>query len=137
MRVEVERLSAYGSGAIDLTGNEFAQTLFGNASNNILSGAAGNDTLMGADGADTLKGGLGADVLWGEGGADLFTYAEKGRNIGNDQVMDFARGEDKIDLHLLGITSANVKTALSGNNTVLSIDADRNGAPTILSPSSA
>ena len=126
-RVEVEKMTALGSGAINLTGNEFGQTLQGNDGANALSGMAGNDTLFGGNGADTLKGGLGGDVLWGGAGADLFAYAEKGRSIGNDQVMDFERGADKVDLRALAITSANVTSALSGGNMVLSIDADRNG----------
>jgi Ca2+-binding RTX toxin-like protein len=41
-----------GSAAIDLTGNEFAQTIFGNAGNNILDGGAGKDILVGNGGAD-------------------------------------------------------------------------------------
>jgi Ca2+-binding RTX toxin-like protein len=126
-RVEVEYLIGSGTGSINLTGNELAQSIGGNASNNVLVGLAGNDQLYGNEGNDILKGGLGADVLWGGFGTDLFAYAEKGRNIGNDQVMDFERGIDKIDLRALAITGANVTTALSGGNTVLSIDADRNG----------
>ena len=125
--VSVEKMTAAGSAAVNLTGNELAQTLVGDDWGNVLSGAAGNDTLFGAGGADTLKGGLGADVLWGGAGADLFSFSEKGRRIANDQVMDFEKGIDKVDLRPLAITSGNVKIAISGGNTLLSIDADRNG----------
>jgi hypothetical protein len=57
-------------------------------------------------------------------GADLFVFEQGG---GNDKVTDFVSGTDKIDLHLLGITSADVKTALSGGNTVVSVDANHDG----------
>jgi Ca2+-binding RTX toxin-like protein len=41
-----------GTSAIDLTGNEFAQTVYGNAGANILDGGAGKDVLVGNAGAD-------------------------------------------------------------------------------------
>ncbi|MGH6614177.1 hypothetical protein [Sphingomonas sp.] len=56
--------------AIDLTGNDFTQIIWGNAGNNILSGLGGNDTLRGDAGADTLYGGAGQDTLIGGLGGD-------------------------------------------------------------------
>ncbi|MBX3568792.1 MAG: CHRD domain-containing protein [Rhizobiaceae bacterium] len=55
---EVEFLAttnAAGKGAIDLTGNQFAQEITGNAGNNVLSdgGIGGSDTLIGLAGNDT------------------------------------------------------------------------------------
>ncbi|MET4515369.1 calcium-binding protein [Bradyrhizobium sp. I1.7.5] len=52
---EVERLdttSAAGTTAINLTGNEFGQSLIGNAGANTLDGKAGADTLQGLGGND-------------------------------------------------------------------------------------
>jgi serralysin len=63
--------------AINLTGNEFAQTLSGNAGANVLNGGAGNDTLI------------------GRGGADTFVFS----NLGDtDRILDFVSGIDRIDL---------------------------------------
>jgi Ca2+-binding RTX toxin-like protein len=43
-----------GTGAINLTGNELANTLLGNAGANMLNGGAGSDTLTGLGGDDTF-----------------------------------------------------------------------------------
>lgn len=66
----VERLTLTGSGAVNGTGNELANTLTGNNAANELSGGLGADTLDGAGGTDTLLGGDGADRLDGGAGAD-------------------------------------------------------------------
>ena len=75
---EVEILSTTsnaGTGAIDLTGNELANTLYGN------------------DGANLLDGGAGADVLVGLGGNDTFAFttALGGGNV--DVIGDFQTGD--------------------------------------------
>ncbi|MGZ8360988.1 MAG: calcium-binding protein, partial [Allosphingosinicella sp.] len=66
--------------AIDLTGNEFTNTLYGNAGDNVLDGKGGGDTLLGQGGADTFA----------------FTTALGGGNV--DAVVDFAVGVDRIAL---------------------------------------
>ena len=55
--VQVERLnttSVNGTTAINLTGNEFGQTIFGNAGANTINGRGGNDTLTAGAGNDIL-----------------------------------------------------------------------------------
>ena len=55
--VQVERLnttSVNGTTAINLTGNEFDQTIFGNAGVNTINGRGGNDTLTSGGGNDIL-----------------------------------------------------------------------------------
>ncbi|MEI6642326.1 MAG: hypothetical protein WCL10_09830 [Novosphingobium sp.] len=49
---------------INLTGNNFAQSIYGSKGNNILSGGGGNDYLDGYDGDDTLLGGSGRDTIY-------------------------------------------------------------------------
>ena len=60
---------------INLTGNEFAQWIFGNAGNNILSGGGGNDRLVGGGGTDTLIGGAGNDVFRVNDASDVIVEA--------------------------------------------------------------
>ena len=70
----------------------------------LLTGGTGDDRLYGGKGNDTLEGGPGNDQLWGgpdidmlDGGEgdDTFFIAAGG---GNDTILDFGNGEDKIDL---------------------------------------
>lgn len=67
-----------GKGAINLTGNEFAQTITGNAGANVLQGKGG---------ADTLYGGAGNDRFVLESGSV-------------DRVMDYGKG-DVVDVSLV------------------------------------
>ena len=52
-QIEVLRSSNDAGGSnIELTGNDFGQTIIGNSGNNIIAGRLGNDTLTGGDGQD-------------------------------------------------------------------------------------
>ena len=69
--VSIEVIStthSLGAGAIDLTGNELANLVYGNAGMNVLGGGGGDDLLAGLAGDDTLNGGAGFDLLYGGGG---------------------------------------------------------------------
>ncbi|RWG40496.1 calcium-binding protein, partial [Mesorhizobium sp.] len=69
-----------GTTAINLTGNEFAQTIKGNA------------------GANVINGGRGSDTLTGNGGNDAFVF-NTALGAGNiDRVIDFNKLQDKIHL---------------------------------------
>jgi hypothetical protein len=47
---------------------------------------------------------------------------------GNDKILDFVSGTDKIDLHLLGTDMSAIHTALNrAGDLVVSVDADHNG----------
>lgn len=64
--------NSLGTGAINLTGNDFSQHMLGNAGSNTLDGRGGNDILDGGAGADSLAGGAGdAEVRWHDRGAGL------------------------------------------------------------------
>lgn len=83
---EVENLTLTGTAAIDGTGNSLANVITGNA------------------GANTLAGGLGRDTLEGGGDGDRFVF-----NLGDtsksaaslDTIVDFATGQDVIDLDVV------------------------------------
>ncbi len=93
---EIETLATAndaGTGFINLTGNEFANTLRGNAGGNILDGGAGDDTLFGGDGNDTLNGGAGFDALYGGKGNDRYVVIDN-----NDSIFEFAgEGIDSVE----------------------------------------
>jgi serralysin len=86
-----------GVGAIDLTGNELANTLWGN------------------NGVNVLNGGLGADSLVGFGGADTFAFttALGGGNV--DKMADFTSGSDKVALDDAVFTAIGPLGALNAN----------------------
>jgi Ca2+-binding RTX toxin-like protein len=80
---EVEVLSTAfqgGTGAIDLNGNNLAQTIYGNNGANVLNGGGGNDTLFGFGGADVFA----------------FTTALGAGNV--DVIADMSSGSDRIAL---------------------------------------
>jgi len=92
----LENLYLEGNDAIDGSGNELNNNIYGNSSANILFGAEGNDWLIGGDGDDTLEGGAGADTLIGGTGNDLYI-------VGTDDVIfetacdDLTAGIDTVE----------------------------------------
>lgn len=84
-----------GNGVDTLNGGAGNDTLEGGNDNDKLDGGAGNDKLEGGNGNDVLNGGDGADTLKGGNGNDIFVFADLGET---DVILDFKRGQDKIDL---------------------------------------
>ena len=74
--------------AINLTGNEFGQSLYGNAGDNVLNGGGGNDYLVGLVGNDYLRGGDGADAMRGGlGNVTIFGQSGGGRKVSTLMAM--------------------------------------------------
>ena len=69
--------------------------MFGEADRDTLDGGPGDDEMYGGEDKDTLIGGEDNDLMDGGPGADTFVFAP---GNGNDYIMDFTSGEDKIDL---------------------------------------
>ena len=91
--------------AVEITGNDLANTINGGSKNDTIYGAGGNDYLLGnagndkiygGTGDDNIWGGKGNDSLWGNAGKDTFVYMSgDGKDIiygfdDNDllQIMD-------------------------------------------------
>ncbi|MGF2013767.1 calcium-binding protein [Nostoc sp. DedVER01b] len=85
--------------AIQGTNNN--DTLVGTSGNDTIQGLNGNDSLSGLGGNDRLEGGRGDDTLYGGTGNDVFDLAYYQEN---DVVIDFIRGQDKIDVRSLNIS---------------------------------
>lgn len=93
-----------GSGLDRIDGGEGNDLLFGGDDNDIVLGGLGNDYLNGDEGDDTINGGAGDDSLSGGSGRDVFLFTELG---GRDEIEDFRKGSDKIDLSDLDAITGN------------------------------
>lgn len=127
-----------GFGDDELNGGGGNDVLLAGAGDDELNGGNGDDVLSGDGvgingdapaGNDRLNGGAGADFLYGGGGADVFIYGvgqpsaamydtTANRFLG-DTIMDFATGEDQIDLT---DASGSIITAVFGSSTFVYID---------------
>ena len=95
-----------GNGNNYILGLHGKDTLFGGNGDDILYGGSGDDMLSGGNGFDRLFGGAGDDVLSGGGSAPLHHFnkltggsgADSFVMDGNAEILDFTRGEDKIDV---------------------------------------
>lgn len=109
----------YGGDDDDTLGGGAGDDLLGGGSgNDILYGGAGSDQIYGGTGDDRIHGGPGNDELWGGAGNDIFIFRE---NTGKDRIMDFTRGQDKIDLSAfstrtnpLDFNDINIQTTAAG-----------------------
>ena len=94
-----------GDGVDRVNGGDGADTVKGGLGNDIIGGAIGDDYLYGEGGDDKLYGDRGNDILVGGGGDDILK-GDKGNDLfvldglGDDRILDFKAGEDKIDLTL-------------------------------------
>lgn len=97
-----------GTAAIDLTGSDTVQSIYGNAGSNLLQGRGGDDFLYGMAGDDILDGGAGVDVLAGGSGNDTFRFSATGDSTlaAFDRIVDFSSG-DRIDLSAIDANTAN------------------------------
>lgn len=84
-----------GDGNDEVRGRQGDDTLTGDNGDDLLKGGKGDDTLLGGDGADVLKGGQ---------GGDFFAFAEL--KAGRDEILDFVRGKDLIDLSAIDARAA-------------------------------
>ncbi|WP_170311828.1 calcium-binding protein [Sulfitobacter sabulilitoris] len=88
-----------GIGNDHLTGDNNDDILDGGDGDDYLSGDKGADTLDGGAGDDTLVGHKDNDVLIGGAGKDVYYVTS---DAGQDQILDFEQGADRIDMSGLG-----------------------------------
>lgn len=98
-----------------LAGNQGNDSLYGGGGSDSLQGGQGNDLLLGNGGNDAINAGQGKDTVYGGAGDDLINLANNtnatadqadvvlvniNANIsdGNDTLINFRHGEDKIRL---------------------------------------
>ena len=77
----------------EVWGNSGNDYMLGGNDDDTLGGGSGNDTLYGGSGNDEIRGGFDDDRLWGGTGADVFQFYA---NHGNDRILDFDIGADRI-----------------------------------------
>lgn len=96
-----------------ITGNKYANKLYGLAGDDLLSGGKGKDKVYGGAGNDTIIGGAGRDRLEGGAGADVFVFTSKSdsKKGAADLIVDFNRKMDLIDL-----SDIDAKSKTSANN---------------------
>ena len=94
-----------GSGNDRLEGGWDDDHLIGDAGFDTLYGNSGDDFLDGGGRNDLLIGGKGNDTMIGGGGADTFVIRRVGN--GDDEVLDFQNGGDRVDLSALGVQNFN------------------------------
>ena len=124
-----------------LYGGLGADTLNGGGRNDVLKGGYGADVLNGGVGNDRLVGGAGKDTLSGGGGADVFVFINASDSRNNekaDVITDFETDVDHLDLSAIGGltfigsdtfsgTSAEVRTTISGTDTLVWVDVNGDG----------
>jgi Ca2+-binding RTX toxin-like protein len=92
-----------------LDGGDGNDIITGLAGNNVLNGNAGNDLIYGGSGNDRINGGTGKDLLAGGAGNDVFVFStindSRVTTATRDNIVDFIRGLDKIDLSQIDANS--------------------------------
>lgn len=104
----LEKLVLTGNAAINGTGNDLSNLIYGNSASNSLFGGFGDDILNGGDGDDELTGEGGNDILNGGNGNDLYLiYSD---TDANDTIIEGANGGTDTVLSAVSWTlSANVE----------------------------
>lgn len=95
----------------------------GMGNDNLIGGSA-NDFLVGGGGSDAFNGGMGDDSLIGGGGADRFDFRA---GSGDDTILDFVSGTDRINLRALNIDRDDVDVTVVGSDTFITGDSNGNG----------
>lgn len=100
----------------NISGSLFADKLTGDDNNNTLKGDAGNDL---------IRGGKGADTLIGDAGNDQFIFHQgDSTSVTTDVILDFVKGEDKINLSDFNLGFSNMTITHGNSETMIINEAD-------------
>ena len=102
--------------------------LAGGEGNDRLYGGKGNDTLEGGPGNDQLRGGPHNDSLDGGEGNDTFFFTP---GSGDDVILDFGKGVDKIDLAAFEDIRSVEDLSIQQQSSSLIIDLSEQGGGTV------
>lgn len=122
---DVVELGTRRSDTFDESGKSTAYYVNAGAGNDRITGGLDADFLVGGAGNDRLDGREGSDALLGGLGADVFVFSGQ---PGDDRVLDFVSGTDKIDLRAFDVDFHDVETTASGADTLVGVDLDGDSA---------
>jgi Ca2+-binding RTX toxin-like protein len=130
---EIETLSTtdnFGTVALDLSGNELAQTVAGNDGNNIIDGRGGADTMIGRAGDDQFYVDNPGDTVDGGAGNDR-VFAAVSYALTPGSAVEFLSTTDNFGAAALNLTGNAFDQQIGGNagNNVI---AGREGADTLI-----
>lgn len=122
---EVVTLGTRGNDRVDESGEAEAYYINAGIGNDRVTGGLASDFLVGGLGNDRLNGSAGNDMLLGGAGKDRFIFAG---HAGNDRILDFVSGTDRIDLSAYDIDISAVQRTTVGAHTVVGVDTNADGA---------
>jgi Ca2+-binding RTX toxin-like protein len=122
---DVVGLGTKGNDKFDKSGEDEAYYINAGMGDDRLTGGLGDDFLVGGAGNDRLNGSKGDDSFIGGAGRDVFVFSG---DAGNDSILDFVSGTDKIDLSAYGIDFGDVQSSSAGVNTLIGVDANGDSA---------
>lgn len=130
---EIERIdAAVGTAAIDLTGNEYGQSLLGNAGSNTLNGRLGNDVLFGGAGMDTFAFNTGLNATVNVDVISDFSVTDDSFALENGIMTGLGATTGVLDAtkFVIGTAAADASDRIIYNSAtgVVSYDADGTGA---------
>ncbi len=129
---DFEILRLTGTAAINGTGNNYSNSIYGNAAVNTLTGLDGDDNLDGKGGADTLVGGDGNDIYFLDNVADRVIENAGGAAGTNDTILvtlpsgtfDMSTRGQNVENIFLGGTAASNVIGNDLNNRIVGNSAD-------------
>jgi Ca2+-binding RTX toxin-like protein len=101
-----------GDGGEFIYGRNGNDWIYGRGGDDRIDGGSGNDQIYGDAGNDIINGGSGKDILYGGAGKDTFVFNTKIKTGHYDQIRDFNKVDDTIQISLSSLTTFKVKASV-------------------------